>query len=769
MPLAGQKSLFRSARQLLLRSSAFTYLISLLLPRKERPFFWVWYSYLRWVDDTVDAAAQSRRNGCDFLDRQMGLLRDLYGRRTRDLCNEEQFLATLVAYDLGRGGRLQRPLREMLAAIRFDMQRQGAPAEHNELYENFDREVSSYLFTISYFCSVPVTPNKLPGVNAATGAKISHILRDFIGDCANAQFNISRQEIDAYRLDPKNISTDITGWSGRRWVAAKLRVAERQLSTGLDGTKGVESVRYRAIVAILVAKYQTYLHQCRVNRFFLKEGTSFRWSRFVQNVLTNIGVVFLASNQSAPVSRGIESIRDLVPTSRLQRVLLALRLHPICNRPLVSLLHESIDGIEISDPMMLKMQRRFVTAYWLGYSSCAFIDPVRRKDDETRLHVAGLVYAFWSLSAIELDSLVDDHAISPPVAEDLVTRWLDQITKAIKASNETAGGPIRIDRSSSETEGNVDVKFTLLACALQKHLTLYSMHALDILQREKICDAFSMEARPVLTAQINSRNQKSLDPANDWAWYYSEVLDQKTLGFAVAPLNIWSRDSAGIERRRELVRALVALNSAYCHWQLLDDVADLKKDTRQGLVTAPGFILLSQGKLARLVLENAGHGAEFGDSATRQLLEQVRRTRLLCDWFLSSSLCDAYRHNMRAISAEQSQSSDPVSHTIRCALANVENDLSVPLLDLCRCRDSQAEGYLTAMQSRDSIAALSNLNASGTSFRILLAAQEDVAREQIRDDLSRIVDRPLLMMLRIMEALITRCHGKAGRAAVQDA
>jgi phytoene/squalene synthetase len=769
MPLAVQKSLFRSARQLLLRSSAFTYLISLLLPRKERPFFWVWYSYLRWVDDTVDAVAQSRRKGCDFLDRQLELLWDLYGARTRDLCNEEQFLAALVAYDLGKGGRLQQPLSEMLAAIKFDIQRRGVLAEHDALYENFEREVSSYLFTVAYFCSVPVTPKKLPGAIAAIGAKISHILRDFIADCADAQFNVSRQEIEAYRLDLKNISTEITGGSGRQWVAAKVRVAERQLSTGLDSAKGVESIRYRAIVAILVAKYQTYLHQCRANRLVLKGVASFRWSRFARNVLTNIAVVFLARNRSAPMSRGIERIHGLVPTSRLQQILLCLRLHPACNPSLVALLHQSIDGIEISDAMMLKMRRRFVTAYWLGYSSCAFIDPVRDKDDDARLHVAGLVYAFWSLSAIELDSLVDDHGISPPAAEDLVTGWLDQIANAIKVSNQTPGRRIQTDWSSSRTEGNVNVQFKVLARALQKHLILYSSRALDIPQRERVCDAFSKEAHPFLTAQINSHNQKSLNPAHDWSWYYAEVLNQKTLGFAVAPLSIWSCDGAGIERRRELVRALVALNSAYGHWQLLDDVADLKKDTHQGLVTAPGFILLSQGKLARLVLENTRHGVEFGDSTARLLIEQVRRSRLLCDWFLSSSLCDTYRHCMGPISDGKSQFSDSVGHAIRCALANVENDLSVPLLDLCRYRDSQADGYLTAMRSRDSIAAFSSLSASRTSFRILLAAQEDAARERIGDELSRIVDCSLLMMLQIMEALIARCHAKACTAAVQNA
>ena len=759
MPLAAQKSLFRSARQGLRRSSAFTYLISLLLPRKERPFFWLWYSYLRWVDDTVDAGAESRSNS--FLDRQMELLGDLYGRRTRDLCNEEQFLASLVVYDLGRGGRLQQPLSEMLAAIGFDIRRRGAPAGHKELYENFEREASSYLFTIAYFCSVPATPNKVPGVIAATGAKITHILRDFIVDCANSQFNISRQEIDAYGLDLKNISTEITGGSGRRWVAAKVRVAERQLSRGLDGTKSVDSVRYRAIVAILVAKYQTYLHQYRANRFLLKADATFRWSRFVRNVLINIKVVFLAANQPAPGSRGIKAIQQVVPTSRLQRFLLALRLHPICNRPIVGLFHEAIAELEISEPMMRKMQRRFITAYWLGYSSCAFIDSMRGKADAARLHITGLVYAFWSLSAIELDSLVDDHAISPPVAEQLVLRWLDQITSAIKACNQTAS------RYSTGIQGSIDAQFNVLARALQKHLALYSIQALDIHQREEISEAFSMEARPALTAQINSHRQKSLDPDHDWSWYYAELLDQKTLGFAIAPFNIWSRDGASIERRRELVRGLVALNSAYCHWQLLDDVADLKKDTGQGLVTAPGFILLAQGKLARVVLSNADRGAEFGGPLARQLLEQVRRSRLLCDWFLWSSLCDTCRHNMSAISDEESRSWDSVEHPIRCALANSENDLAMPILDLCLRRDSQADGYVAAMQSRDSVAALRNLRASGTPFRILLAAQEDVARQRIADELSRIVDDSLLMMLRIIEALIIRCHGKACRATAQ--
>src|SRR5262249_24773109 len=162
-----------------------------------------------------------------------------------------------------------------------------------------------------------------------------------------------------------------------------------------------------------------------------------------------------------------------------------------------------------------------------------------------------------------------------------------------------------------------------------------------------------------LTAQIDSRDQKSLDPVHDWSWYLTEVLNQKTLGFALAPMTICCRDQAGIERRTELTRALLTLNSGYCHWQLLDDIADLQGDTAGGLITAPGFILLSQGEIGRLFCERVDQRHTPGDADGRQLLAAVRRSRLLCDEFLSSPLCDADRHCV-ALSDHGSASVDSI-------------------------------------------------------------------------------------------------------------
>lgn len=757
MPVAGQRLLLRSARQVLLRSSKFTYLLSLLLPRKARTFFWVWYAYLRWVDDTVDERSESQQHGCNFLDRQMRLLRDLYEKKRPQLCTEEEFLATLIAYDCGRGGMLQEPLREMLAAIRFDIERHGAPADHSELYRNYDREVSSYLFTIAYFCSAFATPTELPAAEAARGAKIAHILRDFIVDCSERQFNVSRQEIDAYRLQPTNPGADIGAAAGRRWVAAKVRIAERQLRAGLDEAKSVEGIRYRAIVAMLVAKYQAYLFQNRLDRFLLRPKVGLRWRQFAGHLLTNLAFVFSPPERPARAAGDAASIRNLIPHPRPRQILLAVRLHPICNRSIVKLLDESLAAVDISHETMLKMRRRFIVAYWLGYSSCAFIDPPKRNGDDARLHLAGLVYAFWSLTVIELDSLVDEHSISQSAAQDLVTSWLDQMARAIRAPDQTDGGG---DRSNSRMACGTYVKFDLLARALQKQLTLYSAQALECRQREEICETLIPEAGRFLTAQINSRDQKSLDPVHDWSWYLTEVLNQKTLGFALTPLNICCRDQTGIERRAELTRALLTLNSGYWHWQLLDDVADLQGDTAGGLITAPGFILLSQGEIARLFCERADQRHAPGDAYSRQLLAAVRGSQLLCDEFLSSPLCDAYRHGV-VLSDHGPASADTIGSTVRCALANGESDLNVPLFELCSRRRIEADRYLAAMRSGDSKAALHELNESGAPARILAAAGEEAARERISEELASIADPSLLMMLRIMERLIARCHRKA--------
>src|SRR5262249_32898147 len=148
--------------------------------------------------------------------------------------------------------------------------------------------------------------------------------------------------IDAYRLEPTKLATDIRGAAGRRWVAAKVRIAERQLRTGLHEAKSVEGIRYRAIVAILVAKYQTYLLQNRLDRFLVKPKTGLRWHRFAWNLLTNLAAVFSAPDGPTDTTKAAASIRSLISDPTPRQILLAARLHPICNRSIAKLLDECL-------------------------------------------------------------------------------------------------------------------------------------------------------------------------------------------------------------------------------------------------------------------------------------------------------------------------------------------------------------------------------------------------------------------------------------------
>src|SRR5262249_31688067 len=138
-------------------------------------------------------------------------------------------------------------------------------------------------------------------------------------------------------------------------------------------------------------------------------------------------------------------------------------------------------------------------------------------------------------------------------------------------------------------------------------------------------------------------------------------------------------------RFQELIDKFISLNEAYLHWQLLDDVADVPKDTNDGLVTAPGYILIAQRSLAKVWLEEHSASESNAPRVSRWLSE----TSLLCDWFKHSPLFE------RAGSKFQHQKS-----AVHCSLANTVADLGLSLEELSMRRIDQGRRYAAAMNSR---------------------------------------------------------------------
>jgi phytoene/squalene synthetase len=339
-----------SVRRLVRRSSPFTYFISWLMPKRNRRFFWAWYAYIRWVDDFVDESQAPQSERVAFVGRQLKLVRELYERRAPHLREEEALLSALVSFDLSRGAVLRRPLVSLLRSIRFDGRRRGGPTDHVALHHNHRREVVSWLSTIAYFCDVPITMLHPPGAEAAVGAKIAHVVRDFLADCDQGLFNVSLQELAAYGLDPGNMRNSSATLPMRRWVAANVRIAEHHLRLGLRNVVACPIFRYRLIVAILIAKYRTYLDEFRARRFLLRRNSSLHRGRFLRHLLANIAVVSrIRSPPTFPAEHG-RQITDLVQSSIFDRLLLSLTLHPWRNRAITGLLRDSLRDLDVSDP-----------------------------------------------------------------------------------------------------------------------------------------------------------------------------------------------------------------------------------------------------------------------------------------------------------------------------------------------------------------------------------------------------------------------------------
>jgi phytoene/squalene synthetase len=751
-------------KQLVRQSSSFTYFFSFLIQRSDRPFFWAWYSYLRWVDDIVDSNTTSQEERCAFIESQTRLIVDVYRQSGRALVGQEDLLRGLAAYDIPRGERLKASLLDMLTAMRFDLRRAGKIAKHEELHQHFRLEVSSYLSAIASFCGLRSAAKCPPGSGAAYGAKIAHILRDFLSDCREGQINVSQEELDAYHLDPATLGRGVLDFTGQRWVAANVRRAERLIRSGLDEARQTNNRRYACIVAVLAAKYQAYLSGFRSNAFVLREIPGFPWRPFLYHLLSNLYQVLIARGEVTSSHRP-ERLSRLVPGSTLRRAAVFVRLYPLFNTATAKTLNRTLKGANVPRRAMRKFRLRFTTAYWLGRSSCAFIDPVEADGDKHRLHCAGMIYAFWSLAVIALDSLVDEHGITPVAARALVAHWLADMADGLRSIYQPNGASALIDDSSPGSHTATHQRFILLVQGLHSSLTAYADSYLSAEQQECLCRTFTGEAHSFLTAQINSSDQKMLDPLHGWDWYAGDVLNQKTLGFALAPMSLWCRSDVSIDRRRELDRAFFALNEAYCHWQLLDDVADYVKDTADGLITAPGYILISQGMIAHRYVCLGEQVPDTRMQDHSSLADFVWRSHVLCDWFLYSSLCDAYRHDI----FDRSKPAPHVAETlVRCALSNCEEDARLSLSTLCNDRLEQANQYIAAMKTGSWSAASRALVQSRVNFRILFAAEEECARARAKGFLSTISDHALLDMLRLLEMLILHCAEKAYKATLQD-
>ena len=155
----------------------------------------------------------------------------------------------------------------------------------------------------------------------------------------------------------------------------------------------------------------------------------------------------------------------------------------------------------------------------------------------------------------------------------------------------------------------------------------------------------------------------------------------------------------------------------------MDDVADLLTDTAAGAITAPGYLLISQGQLAEALQPLVilwEQPASDGESSPPNLIDG----RILAPLWASGLLHrDLVLPSIRPkLLPDDSRERGPSGEAaplelagvyVRGALANTEGDLALPLALLCKRRREEKEGFLRAMRDGDADAASRRCGAAG--------------------------------------------------------
>lgn len=343
----------------------------------------------------------------------------------------------------------------------------------------------------------------------------------------------------------------------------------------------------------------------------------------------------------------------------------------------------------------------------------------------------------------------------------LSTQFLDNYKKVFNQV------PYANIKGNNSTDDNINITnlATFLCLKLGRlKLKLFSIYKSSGISETQILECqstFDLRTMILFDGQLSSLEQFAVDKNHDWSWYFSSVLDQKTLNFFLAPLALFCPSQQSVKRYDMLKENFLKINKAYFHWQLIDDIADIIKDTFEGIVSAPGYLLISQCKVAEKVLSSLVDSPELVEPFT-----YLQKSNLLNKHFSSWQKC------MKEICIEFDSIEDinieKITHMqaiacIKYSLANTSEELTLSLDELCNLRINEGNTYIDTMRNRDYSRAVQTLGKSCVSNRILESVSDPILDQRISEVLDKVDDVNLLNIIKLGRYIINRTYIKAIR------
>jgi hypothetical protein len=181
-------------------------LIKVLIPQKTGKFVFLGYSYLKWADDFADNPEINKDAKKEFIENQLNLLEGLIHKSSVQLKNNEEFFL----YHFCKFAEKENPkiilyLKNILESIKLDVERlwEDGIFSGNDLKRYIELQTQAS-FNLVYYVLLPDSNLE---ENNYLGKFLWQVrmMKDFQEDMLAGYLNISSEEINFYRLNPKEI------------------------------------------------------------------------------------------------------------------------------------------------------------------------------------------------------------------------------------------------------------------------------------------------------------------------------------------------------------------------------------------------------------------------------------------------------------------------------------------------------------------------------------------------------------------------------------
>jgi hypothetical protein len=189
--------------------------------------------------------------------RQSALIESCYqGAWPRNLTVEERWLVGLIRGDHETNSGLRAYLRNMMAVMAFDAERKGRLISQAELTDYARLLATGVTEALHYFIGHDCRPPRCDArYLAATGAHITHMLRDTHDDNVAGYFNIPREFLETHGITPYAVESE----AYRVWVQSRVRLARAYFSAGKDYLARVGDFRCRLAGYAYIARFEGVL------------------------------------------------------------------------------------------------------------------------------------------------------------------------------------------------------------------------------------------------------------------------------------------------------------------------------------------------------------------------------------------------------------------------------------------------------------------------------------------------------------------------------